>query len=82
MFFNFLDHFNLPKSPPPPPHTSFSPATSTNVEFGPQNLLTFSFNPFAKLLQNFKFVPSANPKLLILNQDNPSEKAIFLVKSL
>ena len=28
------------------PPTSFSPVTSTNVEFGPQNFLTFSFNPF------------------------------------
>ena len=58
------------------------PATSTNVEFGPQNFLTFSFNPYATLVQNFKFVPSASPKLLNLNQDHPSKKAIFLVKSL
>ena len=67
---------------PPPPPTSFSPATSTNVGFGHQHFLTFSFNPFATLVQNFKFVPSANPKLLNLNQDYPSKKAIFLVKSL
>ena len=64
------------------PLTSFSPVTSTNVGFGPQNFLTFSFNPFATLLQNVKFVPSTSPKLLNLNQDHPSEKAIFLVKSL
>ena len=64
------------------PTTSFSPVTYTNVEFGPQKFLTFSFNPFATLVQNFKFVPSANPKLLNLNQDHPSKKAIFLVKSL
>ena len=56
--------------------TSFSPVTSTNVGFGPQNFLTFSFNPFATL------VPSASPKLLNLNQDHPSKKVIFLVKSL
>ena len=31
------------------PPTSFSPVTSTNVGFGPQNFLTFSFNPFATL---------------------------------
>ena len=49
------------------PRTSFSPVTSTNVGFGPQNFLTFSFNPFATLVQNFKFVPSASPKLLNLN---------------
>ena len=62
--------------------TSFSHVTSTNVGFGPQNFLTFSFNPFATLVQNFKLVPSASLKLLNLNQDHPSKKAIFLVKSL
>ena len=62
------------KAPPP---TSFSPATSTNVEFGHQHFLTFSFNPFATLVQNFKFVPSASPKLLNLNQDHPSKKRFF-----
>ena len=65
-----------------PPPTSFSPVTSTNVRCGPQNFLTFSANPFAILVQNFKFVLSASPKLLNLNQDHPSKKAIFLVKSL
>ena len=62
--------------------TSFPPVTSTNVGFGPQNFLTFSFKPFATLVQNFKFVPSAIPKLLNFNEDHPSKKAIFLVKSL
>ena len=62
------------------PPTSFFPVTSTNVECGPQNFLTFSFNPFATLVQNFKFVPSVNLKLLNLNQDHPSKKAIFLDK--
>ena len=62
--------------------SSFSPVTSANVGFGPQNFLAFSFNPFATLVQNFKFVPSASPKLLNLNQDHPSKKVIFLVKSL
>ena len=66
------------KAPSP---TIFSPVTSTNVGFGPQNFLTFSFNPFATLVQSFKFVPTASPKLLNLNQDHPS-KTIFLVKSL
>ena len=65
-----------------PPTTSFSPVTSTNVGFGPQNILTFSFNPFATLVQNFKVVPSVSPKLLNLNQGHHSKKAIFLVKSL
>ena len=64
------------------PATSFSSVTSTNVGFGPQNFQTFSLNPFATLVQNFKFVPSASPKLLNLNQDHPSKNAIFMVKSL
>ena len=64
------------------PPTSFSPVTSTNVGVGPQNVLNFSFNSFTTLVQNFKFVPSASPKLLNLNQDHPSKKFFFLVKSL
>ena len=43
------------------PPTSLFPVTSTDVGFGPQNVLTFSFNPFATLAQNFEFVPSARP---------------------
>ena len=65
-----------------PPPTSFSPVTSANVGFGSQNFLTFSFKPFTTLVQNIKFAPSASRKLLNLNQDHPSKKAIFLVKSL
>ena len=64
------------------PRTSFSPVTSTNVGFGPQNFLTFSFKPFGTLMQSFKFLPSPSPKLLNLNQDHSSKKAIFLVKFL
>ena len=45
-----------------PPSTSFSPVTPTNVRFSPQNFLTFSFNPFATIVENFKFVPSASLK--------------------
>ena len=61
------------------PSTSFSPVTSTNVGFGPQKFLTFSFDPFATLVQNFNFVLSATPKLFNLNQDHLSKKAIFQV---
>ena len=57
--------------------TSFSLVTSTHVGFGPQNFLTFSFNPFTTLMQNFKFVPSASPELLNLNEDHPSKKKRF-----
>ena len=38
-----------------PTPTGISPVTATNVGFVPQNFLTFSFNPFATLVQNFKF---------------------------
>ena len=54
------------KSPP----TSTSPVTSTNVGIRSQKFLTFSFNSLATLVQNFKFVPSASPKLLNLNQEH------------
>ena len=53
------------------------PVTSTNLGFGPQNFLTFSFDPFATLVQNFKFVPGASPKLLNLNLDHLSKKSDF-----
>ena len=59
------------------PPTSFSPLTSTNIGFGPQNFLTFSFNPFTTLVQNFKFLPTASPKLFNLNQDHPQKKRFF-----
>ena len=55
---------------------------STNARIILQNFLTFSFNPFGRLVQNFKFIPSAAPKFLNLNQDHPSKKGVFFVKSL
>ena len=63
-----LTLFRMAKSPP----TSFSPVTSANVGIRPQNFLTFIFNPFATLVSDFKFVPSASLKLLKLNQDHLS----------
>ena len=62
--------------------TSFSSANSTNRGIKPQNFLTFSFNPFTTLVYNCKLIPTASPKLLNLNQDHPSKKVGFLVKSL
>ena len=64
------------------PPTSFSPVISTNVGISLQNFLTFSLNPFDRLVLNFKFVSSASPKLLNIDQDCPSKKVFFLVKSL
>ena len=63
------------------PATSFAPVTFTTVEITPQNFLTFSFNPFATLDQNFKVIRTISLKLLILNQDQSFKKAFFLVKS-
>ena len=62
--------------------TSFSTVTSTKVGLSPQNILTFSFNAFATLVQNFKVIPSASPKLLNLNQGHSSKKVVLLAKSL
>ena len=62
---------------PPLPVFPLTPETSTKVEFGPQNFLTFSFNPFTTLVQNFEFVPSVSPKLLNLNPRPPLKKSDF-----
>ena len=62
--------------------TRLSPVTSTNVGVSSKNFLTCdSFNFFATLVWNFKSLRSACPKLLGLNQEHPSKKAIFLIKS-
>ena len=62
-YFNPIQDGGEGKMPP----ASFSHVTSTNVGFGPKNFLTVSFNPFSLLMQNFKFISSASPKLLNLN---------------
>ena len=69
-FQSIQDGGGEPSPPPAPLHTSFSFVTSKNVGFGSQNFLNFSFNSFATLVQNFKLVPGASPKLLNLNQAN------------
>ena len=47
-FNPFQDGGSRPKIPPPP--TSFSSVTSGKVGISSQNVLTFSFNPFATLM--------------------------------
>ena len=42
---------------------NFPPASSPNLEINPQNILTFSFNPFATLPSNFLALSSTTPKL-------------------
>ena len=44
--FNPIQDGGGKKAPP----TSFSPVTSTNVGISPKNFLTFSFNPFDRLV--------------------------------
>ena len=62
-----------------PPSTRFPTVTSINVGIRPQNFLTFSFNHFATLVQSFRTITSAVPKLLNLNQEHHSKKLVFLV---
>ena len=66
-----LTLFRMERGKRPP--TSFSPVASTNVGISPKNFLTFSVNPFANLVQNFKAIPSVSFKLLNLNQEDPSK---------
>ena len=54
----------------------FFPVASTNVGIC-LNFLTFSFNRFTTLVKKIKAIPSANPKLLNLNQAHPSKKLFF-----
>ena len=78
--FKLLRNFNpiqdgaVQKALPPLPLASFSSVTSRNVEISPQKVLTFSFNLFATLVSNFKVISSVSPKLLNLNQEDPSKK--------
>ena len=46
-----------------------------------QIFLNFSFNPFATLVQKFEAKLSASPRLLNLNQEQPSKQMVCLVKS-
>ena len=60
------------------PSASVSPVTSTSIGISPKIYLTFIFNTFAKLVSNLTAIPSASPKLLILNQEHTSKKIVFL----
>ena len=55
---------------------------STNIGISRQSSLSFSFDTFATLVQNFNAIPSASPKLLNLNQEHDSKELFFMVKSL
>ena len=59
------------------PPTSFSLVTSTNVGLGPQNFLTFSFNPFATLEQNFKFFTYCQSQIIELEPRPPLKESYF-----
>ena len=59
-----------------PPY-QFFPCNFYKRRNWPSELSDFSFNPFATLVQNIKFLPSASPKFLNLNQDHPHKKSDF-----
>ena len=67
--------WSQPRAPTPFP-TCFSPITSANVGIIHPKNLTFSFNPYATLVQNPKAISSASPKLLNLNKDHPSKNGL------
>ena len=75
-FLNLLTLFRLGGGQKASP-TSFFPVTSANIGIGRQNFLTFTFDPFATLVLNFKAIPRASPKLLNLNQDHLWKKRFF-----
>ena len=70
MIFHFMTNY---------PQTSFSFVTSENVGASSQKLLSFRFNLFAMLVQNFKLVRITGPKLLNLSQDHPSNKKVVII---
>ena len=55
---------------------------SINIGISRQSFLSFSFDTFATLVQNFNVTASASPKLLNLNQEHESKELFFVVKSL
>ena len=55
----------------------FSPTTSTNVGISLQNFLTFSFNPLATLVWNFKAIPSDSPNFIELEPRLSCQKSGF-----
>ena len=57
------------------PFYQFFPCSFYKRKNQPQNFMTFSFNPFVKLVQ--KAIPSANPNFLNLKQDHPAKNMVF-----
>ena len=55
----------------------FFPTTSTNVGISPQNFLTFSCNPLATLVWNFKAIPSDSPNFIELEPRLSCQKSGF-----
>ena len=55
----------------------FSPRASTNVGISPQQFLTFSFNPLATLVWNFKAIPSDSPNFIELEPRLSCQKGGF-----
>ena len=59
------------------PHKSVPPVNFSNIETSPEHFLSFSFNFFVTLIQNFWAIPSASSTLFNLNQEYPLKNSIF-----
>ena len=64
------------------PPTSFSTVNSTNGGINPQNILTFSFEPFFHTGVKFHVCTQWQPQIIELEPRPPLKKVVFLVKSL
>ena len=68
--FRMLSLFRMGGGQAKRPPTSVLFVTSTKVGISPQNVLSFSLNPFLRFGENFKTILIASPKLLNMNQDH------------
>ena len=59
------------------PHTSFSPAASTNVGIIPKNFLTFSFQPFCHTNVKFQDHAQCHSQIIELEPRAPLKKIVF-----
>ena len=55
----------------------FSPVTPTNVGIGLQNVLIFTFNSFATLVQNLKAIIKCQSKIAKVEPRAPFSKNVF-----
>ena len=73
LLLQLLDVFLVQKGPPLP-LTRFSHVTPTNVWISPQNFLTFSFKPFATLMQIYSSYLVSVPNYWTWTKTTPQKK--------